>query len=249
MLKVRRISNGHRDPIMHGRVMGCSTNKYLRFIADTGSPVAIIPQSVAVKNKVSIFPPDEDEPEYAGASGTRLTVVGQCHMFIRFKEMKNSKEVRAIVVADEGDEVIIGLDTLIQWGIIPECFPLPMHLSDRIGSSREAPSFVRTVKEHKPERLTDIKERVGSWRSSIKFNQITEEKFEEDHEKKAYAHLRNKLIKQFDDVFKEDLSPEDRLDVPPVKISLKPGHEDVQMYNARVPISTPRYLEKQQIKS
>ena len=135
VLKVRRISSGLRDPIMHGRVMGCSTNKYLRFIADTGSPVAIIPQSVADKNKVSIFPPDEDEPEYAGASGTRLTVVGQCHMFIRFKEMKNSKEVRAIVVADEGDEVIIGLQTLIQWGIVPECFPLPMSFSDREGSS------------------------------------------------------------------------------------------------------------------
>ena len=47
-----------------------------------------------------------------------------------------------------------------------------------------------------------------------------------------------------DDVFKEDLGPEDRLDVPPVKITLKPGHEDVPLYNARVPIATPRYLEK-----
>ena len=48
--------------------------------------------------------------------------------------------------------------------------------------------------------MVDIKERVGSWRSSIKFNQITEEEFEQDHELKMYAHLRNKLIKQFDDV-------------------------------------------------
>ena len=244
VLKVYRVNDGLREPIMKGRILGCSTNKYLRFVADTGSPVAIVPQSVAVKNKLSIFPPDEDEPDYAGASGTRLTVIGQSHMFVRFQEMKNTKEVKAIVVADEGDEVIIGLQTLIQWGIIPECFPLPMSLSDRVGSAREAPSFVRTVKEHKPERLVDIKERVGSWRTSIKFNQVTEEKFEEDHEREVYAHLRNKLIKQFDDVFKEDLDPDDRIDVPPVKISMKPGHEDVPLYNARVPISTPRYLEK-----
>ena len=44
------------------------------------------------------------------------------------------------------------------------------------------------------------------------------ERFEQDHEIEVYTHLRNKLIKQFDDVFKEDLSPEDRLDVPQVKL-------------------------------
>ena len=136
VLKVCRVNNGIRDPIMKGRILGCSTNKYLRFIADTGSPVAIVPKAVAIKNKLSILPPDPDEPSYAGVSGSRLTVVGQSHMFIHFKEMKNTKEVRTIVVADEGDEIIIGLQTLIEWGIIPECFPLPMSLSDRVGSSR-----------------------------------------------------------------------------------------------------------------
>ena len=78
----------------------------------------------------------------------------------------------------------------------------------------------------------------------MSLSQITEEEFEQDHELKMYAHLRNKLIKQFADVFKEDLGPENRLDVPPVRITLKPGHEDVPLYNARVPIATPRYLEK-----
>ena len=52
------------------------------------------------------------------------------------------------------------------------------------------------------------------------------------------------MLKQFPEVFKEDLEPEDRLNIETVQIPLKPGHEDVQMYNARVPISTPRYLER-----
>ena len=90
----------------------------------------------------------------------------------------------------------------------------------------------------------DIRERVGSWRTDIKFNQVTEEKFEKDHEIELYDHLKKKLIKQFADVFKEDLEPSDRLDVPPVKIPLKPNHESMPKYNARVPISTSRYLEK-----
>ena len=69
VLKVRRINGGQRDPIMKRRILGCSTNKYLNFVADTGSPVAIIPKSVAIKNKLTIVPTDEDELGYAGVSG------------------------------------------------------------------------------------------------------------------------------------------------------------------------------------
>ena len=54
-------------------------------------------------------------------------------MYINFKTMKTTKNVRAIVVADEGGEFLIDMETLIQWGIIPECFPLPMSMSDRVG--------------------------------------------------------------------------------------------------------------------
>ena len=73
---------------------------------------------------------------------------------------------------------------------------------------------------------------------------VTEQKFEKDHEIELYDHLKKKLIKQFADIFKEDLEPSDRLDVPPMKIPLKPNHKSMPKYNARVPISTPSYLEK-----
>ena len=92
--------------------------------------------------------------------------------------------------------------------------------------------------------MVDINERVGSWRTHIKFNQVTEEQFEQDHEVSVYAHLRNKLLKMFPDVFKENLDPEDRLNIDPIKIELKEGHEQIPKYNARMPIPTPRYLEK-----
>ena len=62
VMKVFRIHGGQRDPLMKGRILGSSTNKYLNFIADTGSPIAIIPKGVAVKNNLSIMPTDEDEP-------------------------------------------------------------------------------------------------------------------------------------------------------------------------------------------
>ena len=84
-----------------------------------------MPLSVAFRNKLKNLPTDEDEPSYAGVSGMKLSVVGHCHMYIYFKEMKTTKDVMAIVVAEEGGEILIGMETLITWDIIPECFPRP----------------------------------------------------------------------------------------------------------------------------
>ena len=125
------------------------------------------------------------------------------------------------------------METLIKLGIIPECFTLPMNISERVGGTKEP--TVRSVKEadQVPEKIVDIKERVGSWRT------LTEEKFEKDHEFEVYAHLKKKLIKMYQDVFKEDLEPSNRLDVPPVRIPLNPNHDSIPSYNP-----TPRYLEK-----
>ena len=80
VLKVGRINNVVREPVMKGRILGCATNKYIKFVADTGSPVSIVSHSVVIRNKLKILPTDEDEPSYAGVSGMKLSMVGQCHM-------------------------------------------------------------------------------------------------------------------------------------------------------------------------
>ena len=50
---------------------------------------------------------------------------------------------------------------------------------------------------------------------------MTEEEFERELE--VYSHLKKKLIMMYQDIFKEDLEPSDRIDVPSVKIPLKPN--------------------------
>ena len=49
-----------------------------------------------------------------------------------------------------------------------------------------------------PKKMVDIKERLGLWRTDIKFAQVSEEQFE--HEKKMFTDLRKRLIRMFDDV-------------------------------------------------
>merc|ERR1711888_246939 len=237
-LRVGRIKNMARDPTMYGRILGSSTNKFIRFCADSGTPAAFIPRSVAERNKLEIIPPDPDEASYASASGHSLTVIGQTSMYVKFKSIKNTRELRALVVAEEGEEVLVDLETLVDWGIIPDCFPLPMDENER-----EVGRKVRNVQEVTPKKLVEVKERAGSWRTSIKFNQVTEEDYEAEHEMAVYKTLRNKLLKMYEDVFKENLEPSDRIDAPPVDIPLVPDTEEIPAYNAKVPIPTPRYLE------
>ena len=190
VLKVGRIKNMGRDPTMYGRILGSSTNKFIRFCADSGTPAAFIPRSVAERNKLEIIPPDPDEAQYASASGHSLTVIGQTSMYVKFKHMKNTRELRALVVEEEGQEVLVDLETLINWGIIPDCFPLPMDENER------EVSRVRNVQKATPKKLVEVKERAGSWRTSIKFNQVTEEEYEAEHQMAVYKTLRNKLLKR-----------------------------------------------------
>ena len=46
-------------------------------------------------------------------------------MFVNFKHMRKTKKLRALVVADEGVEVLVDLETLVDWGTLPECYSLP----------------------------------------------------------------------------------------------------------------------------
>ena len=80
ILKVGRVNTMRSDPTMRGRILGISCNKFEKFIADTGTFVAIIPRSVVEKNKLQLGPVDPDEPDYEGVTGMKLTVVGQTEM-------------------------------------------------------------------------------------------------------------------------------------------------------------------------
>ena len=57
-------------------------------------------------------------------------------MFLNFKAMRNTKNLRSIVCEEAGNEILVNLDTLIQWSIILKCFPLPMDLRERAHTVR-----------------------------------------------------------------------------------------------------------------
>ena len=62
----------------------------------------------------------------------RLTVVEQIEMFIKFNTMRNTKVHMAIVCEEEGNEILVDLDTPIEWNIVPKCFLLPLDPQDGV---------------------------------------------------------------------------------------------------------------------
>ena len=63
-----------------------------------------------------------------------------------------------------------------------------------------------------------------------------------EYEAKCEA-VKQKWLKDFEDIFKEDLSQEDRIDMEPVKATLIPNHEEIELPHPKVANEVPAYLQ------
>ena len=78
---------------MYGRIMKPkSPSRRLRFIADSGTGVPILPKEIADELDIEIRPVDPDEPGCIGASGHDLNIIGQCDINVKIEGMKKVKE-------------------------------------------------------------------------------------------------------------------------------------------------------------
>ena len=63
-------------------------------------------------------------------------------------------------------------------------------------------------------------------------------------ENRKCEELRKQWLRDFADIFKETLSKEDRLDIPPIKIDLVQGHQNIQTFKPKTPIEVSPYMEQ-----
>ena len=95
---------------MKGKVLGNNGNKYETFVANTGTPVSIVP--VAKKNGIKWYELDADEPNYSGITRNQLSILGQTTITIIFTTIRKAQAISALVCREEGEESLIDLDTL-----------------------------------------------------------------------------------------------------------------------------------------
>ena len=109
------------------------------------------------------------------------------------------------------------------WGILPIQYPYPStNSANRVFNSEETPE------DEEPQNAVDI-----GVQEAQDMNNIEEDeeyiKVEEDCKK-----LKEKLIQEFSDVFREELKPEDKVNVPPVQIEVD-EEADVAPINVKCP--------------
>merc|ERR1712030_136341 len=103
---------------------------------------------------------------------------------------------------------------LTLWSLIPPDFPTPMnseirdHRVNRVG----AVDGVEEVEKVENSKWGTIKERIGSMRTQLSFRQ---ENLREDLDEDECEEMKKAWLRDFSQVFKEDLTIEDRINIPP----------------------------------
>ena len=83
-------SKTQSDPIMKGRIMAVTGGRRVKFCADTGSSVNILPAKIAASGGLTWRELDWDESTYKSVTNEDLTIIGQTKAFIKLDEVKNS---------------------------------------------------------------------------------------------------------------------------------------------------------------
>ena len=187
---------------MHGKIITKSRQKIAKFVADSGTGIPIIPIELVKRHELEWEEVDPDEPGCESASGHDMDIIGQCTFWVKFDNMKNPKLIRALVAQEAGEEILLDLDLLIEWTILPADFPNPQDPEERETKARKV-----TVKESTTEKLVEIKEKKGSQRSKIRFNEQMEDDYDSGNQ---LEELKNTLLKEYSDIFKTELTREDK---------------------------------------
>merc|ERR1712030_223642 len=98
---------------------------------------------------------------------------------------------------------------------------------------------VRRVEEEGKTKWATLKERIGSLRTQLSFPQ---ENLKEDLEEEECEALTQSWMEDFSEVFKEDLTIEDRIKIDPVKVQLVEDHEKIQIFHPKACNEIPAYL-------
>ena len=105
-----------------------------------------------------------------------------------FTTLKNAKELKVRFCKQQADPLLVDLESLIEWSIVPANFPLPQDPREKLESIRIVSEKSDSVK------LVDIEERQGSFSSKLSFWKINKDTFGMDAE---ISKLKKILLSMF----------------------------------------------------
>ena len=124
--------------------MAVTGGRRVKFCADTGCSVNIMPAKIAASGGLTWRELDWDKSTYKSVTNEDLTIIGQTRAFIKLDEVKTPIMMEFLVCTDEGDEALLSLDTLKELTIVPCDFPKPIDKNMR-------EPIIRRVKDNEDE--------------------------------------------------------------------------------------------------
>ena len=78
-------------------------------------------------------------------------------------------------------------------------------------------------------------------RTHLELKEMNEEELEDE---RACNNLKKKWLRDYPNVFKEDLDINDRIQMEPVVVDLVENHQEIHTYHPKTPLDVPAYLEE-----
>ena len=212
---IRRIKCGYvSDPTMSGRILNQPGGRWHKFCCDTGCSTNLMPTRMAALNGLKWSPVDPDEPQYRSVTNQKLDVIGQTSCFVKLEKVKKPVKLSFIVVLEDGNEALVSLDTLKDLSIVSQNFPCPMDSTIRdhkamrvVAEEQEDESYEQNEEEKKK---FSLQERVDNLRQQLRSEKTNEKEWEEE---RKCEEMKKKWLEDYADIFKEDLSKEDRINI------------------------------------
>ena len=94
-IKTRTLS----DPVMKGKIINATGGRLVRFCADIGCSIKLMPAKIAASNGLKWREPDVDEPSYKSVTNEDLTIVGQTSAYVKLHSFKTPVRLEFLVCA------------------------------------------------------------------------------------------------------------------------------------------------------
>ena len=196
----------------------------VKIVPDLGCTVLCIPEEMAKKHGLRITPVDPDKPPITTYGGVDPAIVGQTRAF-KCVVTGAIKMLHGIAIKGASEQtILLSWQEMVSWGILPIQYPYPsVNSVNRVFSTEE-------TLEDKGEPQDTVNIGVQEAQNMDNIEEDEEYiKVEED-----CKNLKEKLIHEFSDVFREELKPGDKVNVPPVQIEVD-KEADVTPTNKKCP--------------
>ena len=179
------------------------------FLFDTGAGVSIIGEAIAKDNRIQVFKLKTPR-KIVEASGNELDIIGSCEIFCKIPIINSIKKLKCLVLRGNhvDHEILVSCQTLKNWDLVHPTFGHET-ITNYMNRCKNSSNLTRHRMTNKIKNVSQLYSKSKVPTDDL-LNKVP----------KDCVNLRDNILKNYHEVFKEKLGPEDRVNCPPVKLEI-----------------------------